>query len=304
MNLPVSKVGQLRNRSTRRNFLQTAATTSMAAAAASLVGPSKASAQGTTVTDADILNFALNLEYLEGEYYAKAYYGQGLEALGIIPSGVAATRITYPNTARVSFSNPFIYGYAKEIANDEIAHVVFLRDALGSAAVNEPAINLSTSFDTLASVGGLGSSFDPFSSEENFLLGSFIFEDVGVTAYHGAAGLLSNKDYIPPAAGILAVEAYHASIVRTTLFNLNFRDSSATLAKAVNLISDLRDSLDGSADLDQGITNADGTANIVPTDANGLVFARTTRQVLNIVYGAVNAPNGLFFPSGMNGTIK
>ncbi len=310
MNLTVSKadlLAPLRDRSTRRSFLRNAALTGVAAVAApavsSLLVPSTASAQESTVTDADILNFALNLEYLEAEYYAKAYYGVGLVALGVLTDADRPANITYPRTARVSFYNPFIYNYAAEIANDEIAHVSFLRQALGDAAVLEPEIELRTSFDVLASAAGLGDTFDPFESEVNFLLGSFIFEDVGVTAYHGAAGLISNKDFIPPAAGILSVEAYHASIVRSTLYNLNY-GTDGTLAEAVNKISDLRDSLDGSLDLDQGITNTDGSANIVPTDEDGLVFARTTRQVLNIVYGQANATKGLFFPQGLNGNIK
>ncbi len=289
----------------RRRLIQSTgasavAVTALAAAGVAAVS-SPAEAQG--VNDAAILNFALNLEYLEAEFYAKAYYGVGLVALGVIPASVGA-QVTYPVTNRVTFKNPLIADYAAEITNDEIAHVKFLRSALGSAAVAEPAIDLQNSFNGLAKAVGLGSTFDPYASETNFLLGAFVFEDVGVTAYHGAAPLISNKDYIPPAAGILSVEAYHASLVRTTLYNLNYNDPSATLAKAVNLISQLRDSLDGPADLDQGITNPDGSANIVPTDSNGIVFARTTRQVLNIVYAAPGASKGGFFPAGANGTIK
>ncbi|MHA7299054.1 ferritin-like domain-containing protein [Pseudarthrobacter sp. MDT1-22] len=141
-----------------------------------------------------------------------------------------------------------------------------------------------------------GQTFSPFTDETSFLLGAFIFEDVGVTAYKGAAPFIDNKTYLEAAAGILAVEAHHAGIIRTTMYA---RDLQAP-AKA---ISNARDSLDGTSDLDQGIGTAQ-VANLVPADANALAFSRTPAQVLNIAYlTPESVKSGGFFPAGVNGKL-
>lgn len=248
------------------------------------------------ISDSAILNFALNLEYLEAEFYSHAVYGHGLPSSLTYGKG---QRGPVEGGHEVPFKSRSIRQFATEIARDEYEHVAFLRTALGGAAVARPEINISTAFTAAATAAGLikkGQTFNVYANEDNFLLGAFIFEDVGVTAYKGAAPLISNKTYLGAAAGILAVEAYHAANIRTVLYDRG-------LAADANAISAARDSLDGAGHDDQGIT-LNGQANIVPGDANGLAFGRTPGQVLNVVYLTPKTANsGGFYPHGVNGQL-
>ncbi len=260
----------------------------------------------TGPTDADILNFALNLEYLEAQFYAFAATGAGLPANLLTGTG---TQGGVTGGRQVNFTDPVVAQYAREIAKDERDHVAFLRRALGNSAVSQPAIDVGTAangaFSNAARAAGLvgaGVAFDAYANDENFLLAAFIFEDVGVSAYKGAAPLLG-KMFIEAAAGILAAEAYHAGLIRTVLYGKGLQTPS--LRAATESISDARDSLDGPEDKDQGVTGTANASNIVPADANALAFSRTTGEVLNIVYlNKAATDRGGFFPAGVNGTIR
>jgi hypothetical protein len=297
--------GRAKRREDRRAFFRAFGAVAAVGGAAMVAGAT--AAQAATPSDPDILNFALNLEYLEAQFYSYAFNGTGLPADMLTGTG---NQGTVTGGRKVNFTDPVVAAYAKEIAGDEIAHVAFLRSTLGSSAVAMPSIDVGTApdgaFSSAARAAGLigaGESFDPYSTDENFLLGAFIFEDVGVTAYKGAAPLITNKTYTEAAAGILAVEAYHASIVRTTLYAKGIQ--TPALIDATEKISAARDSLDGASDLDQGVRNIGNASNIVPLDANGIAFSRSTGQVLNIVYlNNAAVMKGGFFPAGVNGAIN
>ena len=72
-------------------------------------------------------------------------------------------------------------------SQDEINHVRFLRKALGKYAVPQPLIDIGPAFAMAANAAfntTLSPPFSPYASDIAFYLGAFIFEDVGVTAYH------------------------------------------------------------------------------------------------------------------------
>ncbi len=217
----------------------------------------------------DVLNFALNLEYLEASFYLYVATGSGLSATDMGTGAGTAT-----GGARVAFTNPVVASAATQLAIDEQLHVEFLRStiaAVGGTPVAMPNLNL-------AAAGTVN-------SDATFLAVARQLEGVGTSAYiGGAAYLATNTTALTYAAQILHVEAQHEGLLRQLCISLGVPSPAAD-----------------AQDLVPSMTQVFNTG---PT--NGLTPSRTTSQVLQIVYaapGATGVSAGGFFPNGLNGAI-
>lgn len=164
----------------RRSFIKKSAVVIPGTVALQMLsGPRWVMAQSADFADdIAVLNYALTLEYLES-----AFYKQGNAAK--LVSGVEAQ-------------------YLQQIGADEDAHVAAIAATikkLGGTPVTAPKVDF----------GGA------FANRESFLKTSHVFENLGVSAYLGAAGFIKNKDVLQAAAGIFGVEARHAAVVGNLL---------------------------------------------------------------------------------------
>ncbi len=302
----------------RRGLLSAVGVSAMAAAFLGNMGPvgeilvgKRARAQ-TAVSDFDILNFALNLEYLEAEYYLRGTTGTGLPNSVITGTGSLGG---VNGGTLVPFNSALFSQIALKIATDEQSHVAFLRSVLGSSAIARPLIDLAGGFQGAAVAAGIATTanpFNPFATEVNFMVGASALEEVGVTAYAGAAALISNSAYLSAAASILAVEAYHSGSIRGLLTQTAAGiGTAADVAQGASLplitqaIANLQ-SQASNAVTAVGIVNPQtGEFQISTRDGNALAYRRTTTQVLNIVENGSGANHaGGFFPNGLNGNIR
>ena len=256
----------------RRTFAK-----AVSAAGAGILASATAGEAQAEITDNDILNFALNLEYLEAEFYTVITSGRTIDQppFNIPITGVGTPGPTTGASQLNLSGDAFLNATALELAFDERAHVQVLRSALGSAAIAKPAINFAPAAVTTIA---------------RFLQVARVLEDVGVTAYGGAAPLISSRAVLGTAARIALAEGIHTGNIRLQ----HAQRGLSTLGPI--------DPLDILVQVPPQLGRR-----LISVDGQGLTAVRTPSQVLSIVYGPGAPPGtdrGLLFPNGVNGVIN
>lgn len=281
--------------------------------------PTPAPTSGTFIARRiGLLQVALNLKYLQAQFFSVAAFGRRLPDASL--SGPVGTKGDVIGGRKIAFTDETIASFAREIATDEIAQVGTLRALLTAASatvvISQPAIDIgegaSGPFSTAARAAGVvgpSDTFDPYASDENFLLAAFLFKDLSVSALKGVAALSWLDDFsrpeptrvnLEPALGLVGTESYHAGMIRTELFA---RGGGARVA--ANKVAAYRGTLEGGASVDAGVSRGDETAIAAPIDSNGFAWSRSSAQLHNVVYLRTTAGvGGGFFPGGTNNSLE
>lgn len=248
-------------------------------AAARKMGLHSRGVQAATTTlsiyDIEVLQFALNLEYLEAEFYCYAVTGMSLEENGVAITGPVGNPGPTTGGAKVPFAKlggkgP-IKAVAEQLMRDEVNHVKLIRAALGDYTIAKPAINLA--------------ALVPMDTLDGFLTLARDFEVVGVSAYGGAITLV-DQAILQTAAQIALVEALHSGNLEL-LVKMN--DIGISPVDALDIVPP-----------------PSGTNYFDDSTDKALAVIRTPGEVLKIVYNnkEVGASRGGFFPNGVNGMIQ
>ncbi|KAF9666638.1 hypothetical protein SADUNF_Sadunf16G0249700 [Salix dunnii] len=263
-------------------------------------------------TNKDLVQFPLNLEFLEAEFFLNSALGHGLDA--IEPAFAAGG--PPPIGAQKANLDPVTRRIIEEFGYQEVGHLRAIITAVGG--IPRPLYDLSPQtfaqlFDKAVGYK-LNPPFNPYSNTVNYLLASYAIPYVGLVGYVGTIPYLANYTSRALVASLLGVESGQDAVIRTLLYEKAYEKVwpyNITVAEFTNAISSLRNELAMCGIRDEGLIvplrlGAENRteSNILSADSNSLSYARTQPQVLRIIYGTGSEyrPGG-FLPRGGNGKI-
>ncbi|EGO60883.1 hypothetical protein NEUTE1DRAFT_76452 [Neurospora tetrasperma FGSC 2508] len=148
----------------------------------SFIRRQNALAAAAGLTDVDILQFALTLEHLENTFYREGFAkfpAADFTALGLSESQIKDLQ---------------------GIGSIEEEHVILLQGAIAAAGA-KPVQECTYNFQAVTSAAAMVAT-------------AAVLENVGVSAYLGAAQLVTDPGILTTAASILTVEARHQTFIR------------------------------------------------------------------------------------------
>lgn len=281
------------NRLTRRTFAGSFAGAIALVVGAGFIETPKGFGQTTTAPPiTDVLNFALNLEYLEANLYSIVSTGNPISStlMGSMPGTITGS------PGKMSLG-PMTTAFMQALVQDETNHINLLRStitSLGGTPISMPNINYA--------------AHGTITTETQLYVVTRQFTATGNGAYAGAAQfLITNPAVLTAASQILGAEGQHLGAVN---FQINAGGINAMAGTQVAI--DLQDTLPTPTQYFDVFVTGAANAN-TSNQSPSLAPARTTAQDLGIVYG-VSTPttltpptgvtSGAFFPNGVNGNIK
>ncbi|KAI9122763.1 hypothetical protein K1719_005652 [Acacia pycnantha] len=266
----------------------------------------------TMNNDKDLLEFPLNLEFLEAEFFLFGALGRGLDS--VAPE--LAEGGPPPVGARLAKLGFLVRDIILQFAFQEVGHLRAIKSTV--RGFPKPLLNLSREVfgEVMNSAFGrcLDPPFDPYANEINYLLASYVIPYVGLTGYVGANPLLQNSTSKALVAGLLGVESGQDAVIRTLLYErqqMAVAPYGVSVVEFTNRISELRNKLGKKGLKDEGLIvpkslGAEGRieGNVLAGDKYSLAYGRSPEEVLRIVYGDGDEhfPGG-FFPHGADGRI-
>lgn len=262
--------------------------------------------------DVELLQFALNLEHLEAEFFLFAALGYGLD--GIAPE--LAMGGPPPIGAKKANLDEVTQRIIAEFGYQEVGHLRAIKSTVGGfprPLYDLSAKNFAELFDN-AFESPLVPPFDPYLNSLNYVLASYVIPYVGLVAYVGTNPNINGYQSKRLLAGLLGVESGQDAVIRTILYEQAeevVHPYNYTVAEFTNRISNLRNELGMCGIKDEGLIvpkklGAENrtTSNILSANVDSISYARTPAEILRIVYGTgdEHKPGG-FLPNGGNGAI-
>ncbi|KAJ3684442.1 hypothetical protein LUZ61_013606 [Rhynchospora tenuis] len=263
-------------------------------------------------SDVNLLEFPLNLEYLEAEFFLYGSLGYGLDQVASNLTGGGPP----PIGGKIANLDPFTRDIVLQFAYQEVGHL----RAIKNTVKGFPRPQLDISADNFAKIINdalkqtLNPPFDPYANQLNYLLASYIIPYVGLTGYVGTNPKLQTAQAKRLVAGLLGVESAQDAVIRTLLYKQRLqkvKPYNITVADFTDRISEERNNLGKQGLKDEGLLvplelGAEGriSGNVIAGDRDSLAYDRSPEEILRIVYGTGNesVPGG-FLPQGGGGQI-